>query len=180
MGDFKEGMRIFARWQGRNVWFPGTVQKIQEKEILVTYDDGDVEWISKPKLIQKDKTSKPMKLEKLKKGLRIIGNWKLGGRWFPGYITDIQGKEVHVKYDDGDQEIITDLKNLQKDKKRKIPKISKLNVGDRILGNWQSSGAWYMGKIAEIKENSVHIQYDDGDNEWINEAHRLYKIKSKK
>ena len=49
-----------------------------------------------------------------------------------------------------------------------------------MLGNWQSSGTWYTGTITEIKENFVHIQYDDGDKEWINEAHRLYKIKVKK
>jgi hypothetical protein len=41
------------------------------------------------------------------------------------------------------------------------------SVGDRCLANWSYDEYLYPGTIIEIDGNSYHIQYDDGDREWL-------------
>lgn len=48
------------------------------------------------------------------------------------------------------------------------PSNGKLQVGDRVQGNWKGQGKWYAGKIGKIAGGRYYIQYDDGDVEWVN------------
>lgn len=167
MGDYELGTRIFGKWKGGNCWFPGRIDEVDGKRYFIRYNDGDTEWIASSKLIQKDKSLKPLKMEKLKKGVRIIGNWRNNGKWYPSQIMEMAGDKLLVKYDDGDKEWISDHKLIQLDKTVKATKISKLKVGSRIQGLWKGLGTWYNGQIIDIKGSKVNVQYDDGDVEWI-------------
>jgi hypothetical protein len=41
-----------------------------------------------------------------------------------------------------------------------------LQVGDRVEGNWKGLGRYYPGQITQKKSDNIHVQYDDGDQEW--------------
>lgn len=43
---------------------------------------------------------------------------------------------------------------------------SKFAVGDRVEVRWKGNNNWYKGEIAEIKDSTYFIKYDDGDTEW--------------
>ena len=38
------GMRVMGRWQMGAGYFPGTITKVEQERIFITYDDGDKEW----------------------------------------------------------------------------------------------------------------------------------------
>ncbi len=40
-------------------------------------------------------------------------------------------------------------------------------VGDRCLANWSNDRYWYPGTIIETDGSLYHIQFDDGDREWL-------------
>jgi tetratricopeptide (TPR) repeat protein len=44
--DVTVGSRVFARWQGGRVFFPGRVDQQRGQKIHIRYDDGDQEWTS--------------------------------------------------------------------------------------------------------------------------------------
>ncbi len=176
MGNYKEGMQVFGKWKGGNVWFRGTVMKIDGKKIDVKYEDGDREWTDS-RLIQKDKAEKTTKISKFSEGDRIIGNWKGGKSWYPGKILKIESNKIHVEYNDGDKELIDDLKKIQPDKNVKAVKISKLAVGDKIKARWKGGVPWYTGTITELSKEKVNVLYDDGDTEWVGDLTLIKKIK---
>jgi len=178
MGDFKQGERIFGNWRQGGVWYPGIIINVDGAKLFCRYDDGDEEMITSPILIQKDRAAKKyVKVEKMKKGHRIIGNWKKGGKWYAGEVKEVDDKKsrIRVVYDDGDSEWVTDFTLIQKDKTREKLKIDDLSVGMRIIGNWQGSGTWYNGVIDKIKDDQVHIKYDDGDEAWYSDFNLIQK-----
>ena len=42
--DLQEGMTVFGRWQGEEVFYPGTIAKIRGSALFLEYSDGDSEW----------------------------------------------------------------------------------------------------------------------------------------
>ncbi len=41
------------------------------------------------------------------------------------------------------------------------------SAGDRVLANFQNSGYWFAGVIAEVSDEGYKIKYDDGDRETV-------------
>lgn len=48
-------------------------------------------------------------------------------------------------------------------------------VGDKIEAKWGEK--WYPAKIAEIKDGSYYVHYDDGYKEWLQKDHMRSPIK---
>lgn len=115
----------------------------------------------------------------LKKGEKVFGKWKGGNVWYPGVILTINDSDntIHVRYDDGDEELITNWALIQKNKSKKSTKIEKFKEGKRIIGNWKSGNKWYPGKIevVDTKDNKINVIYDDGDSEWISDFSLIQK-----
>ena len=40
--------------------------------------------------------------------------------------------------------------------------------GDWVLGNYQGSGYWFPGVVAQVHDGKVTVVYDDGDRETLN------------
>jgi predicted Zn finger-like uncharacterized protein len=87
------GDRVWAPWQ-RTTLFVGTVDRIQDNEAHIHFDDGDQGWVLLDQLV-------PLEIPV---GLRVMGRWKMGSQFYPGTVTEVQGDRVHVQYDDGDRE----------------------------------------------------------------------------
>jgi len=52
-------------------------------------------------------TTAPISKTTFKVGDRIQGNWKGGGKYYPGKIARLNGNKVYIQYDDGDVESTT-------------------------------------------------------------------------
>jgi len=176
MGGLKQGVRVFGNWKQGGVWYPGVIINVDGNKIFVRYDDGDEEMIISSNLIQKDRAAKKyFKIDKIKKGHRILGHWKKGGKWYAGEVKDVDDKKERVKvvYDDGDAEWITDFTLIQKDKTREKLDLEDFKEGMRIIGNWKSGGTWYNGVIEKIKDGEIYVKYDDGDKEKISNFNNI-------
>jgi hypothetical protein len=87
------GDRVWAPWASAAL-FAGTLDRIQDGEAHIHFDDGDQGWVLLEQLV-------PLEIPV---GLRISGRWKMGAHFYPGTVTEVDGERVHIRYDDGDQE----------------------------------------------------------------------------
>lgn len=88
---WQPGDRVLAPWEPE--WlYPGTVQLIRDDSVLVSYDDGDSDWLD----------AATVRLLEIEKGARVFGCWN--GPYYPGTVTERDGNRVHIAYDDGDSE----------------------------------------------------------------------------
>src|SRR5262245_52540617 len=91
--------------------------------------------------------------------------WKIGDRVFAPWedewayaarVQEISGDSVHVWFDDGEVAWLKagDLRPLD------------IGSGSRVLGAWDQGWVYYAGMVTERDGERIHIQYDDGDEEW--------------
>ena len=87
-------------------------------------------------------------------GDRVLGQWG-DGYWYPAQVAEADGTNFSVAFDDGDTAVLPAVK------------IRRINwtVGTKVQCNWQNKGGYYSGTITEMDGESIHISYDDGDQE---------------
>ena len=88
-------------------------------------------------------------------GDTLLVNWTGDVYWYPGTIQKKEGNRYFVHFDDGDKEWTYRSKMISDD----------IAVGDRVFGNWKGKGKYYKGKISTRNGKTIHISYDDGDQE---------------
>lgn len=97
-GGFKTGDRVQCNWQKKGTFYAGKITSLNGKNAHISYDDGD----------QEDTTLNLCKpVAALAVGDKVQCNWKKGGTYYPGEITTMNGANIHVSYNDGDQEDTT-------------------------------------------------------------------------
>ncbi len=89
-----------------------------------------------------------------KAGDRVLGQWS-DGLWYPARITGAAGADFNVSFDDGDKAVLPAAKIRKIDWK----------VGTKVSCNWKKGGLYYTGTITKMEGESIHISYDDGDQE---------------
>jgi hypothetical protein len=89
-------------------------------------------------------------------GDRVLAKWSGDGFWYPGTIQDVENEQLHVFYDDGEDEW------------RAPDEVAELTleVGSRVFGRWQGGQFYYPGKITRVEGDRIQVKYDDGDQEW--------------
>ena len=89
----KAGDRVLGQWSD-GFWYPATVVSVDSGIFSVSFDDGDTANLNSSKIKKLDWGV----------GTSVQCNWKSGGVYYTGKITTKNGDEIHVSYDDGDQE----------------------------------------------------------------------------
>ena len=89
-------------------------------------------------------------------GDRCLADWPLDEYWYPGTIIETAGSSYHVQFDDEDREWLAAPFLVREN----------LDPGDTVEARWMVGADYYAGRISERIGNVVHIQYDDGDEEW--------------
>jgi hypothetical protein len=93
LDDLQEGDRVWAPWTSATL-FAGTIDKIDGEAVHINFDDGDRGWVILQQLL-------PLEIPV---GLRVMARWKRGAAYYPGTVTQVQGDDIHIQYDDGDKE----------------------------------------------------------------------------
>jgi hypothetical protein len=88
------GQRVIAQYKGGKFWFVGRVASIEGGQIGIAYLDGDSAAVPASAVMPFDWGV----------GTAISCNWKRSNKWYTGKITAIDGDNIHMSYDDGDQE----------------------------------------------------------------------------
>jgi len=149
------GARVFCRRQGGPEFLPGEITQRRGEVIQVRYEDGEEETTSLRLVrLERDDWFPPSKLANIHKGDRILGCW-FDLHWYPGVVLSIDGKRLHVLFDDGDQALLTP------DKVRALD----IKVGDRVWCRFKGGPVYYAGEVMKKQGEVIHIHYEDGDEE---------------
>jgi hypothetical protein len=92
---WKTGDRILGQWRG-DFWYPGKITGQTGNEYDIQFDDKD---------------SGSLPAERIKKinwkvGSRIYCNEKNRGIYYGCIIKKMKGDTIHVRYDDGEREVL--------------------------------------------------------------------------
>src|SRR5215510_2991919 len=77
---------------------------------------------------------------------------------YPATVQRTEGDRAVVKFDEGSEYL------LEADAVRPM----QVNVGMRAEARFEGGPTYYGGTITLRDGDKVHIQYDDGDQEWAN------------
>jgi hypothetical protein len=89
------------------------------------------------------------------RGDRVLAQWDGDGMWYPARITAVEGRAIHVAFDDGDLAIVGALQVSEVD----------WAAGTRVQCNWRNRGQYFGGTIAMREGERIDVRYDDGDTE---------------
>ncbi len=150
------GDRVEGRWKGERLFYSGEITRIEGEIVHIAYDDGDEETTTIRLLrLRRDEWFPDNKEVSLTSGNRVLACW-FDLYWYPGCIVSVDGKRIHVAYDDGDQALVTpdQVKPLD------------IQVGDRVFCRWQGGPEYVPGEVVEQEGERILVQYDDGREEW--------------
>ena len=154
--ELDEGDRVQVRWKAGNEFFPGKIARRDGDIVDIDYDDEDHETtLIRLVRVERDDWLPDIAPTALAQGDRALAQW-FDGFWYPGIINGIEGKRVHILFDDNDQAHLT------------WDKIGKLefNVGDRVLARWQGGPFYFPAEITKTQGERIHLHYEDGREEW--------------
>jgi hypothetical protein len=149
------GDRVWCRWKGGPTYHPGQITRRDGEVIHVQYDDGDQEdTLLRLVRLERDDWFPGGTLTDFAEGDRVLACW-YDLNWYPGVIITVNGKRLHILFDDGDQAMVTpeQIKPLA------------FQVGDRLCCRRQGGPIYYPGEITQINGEVIHISYDDGEEE---------------
>jgi len=150
------GDQVAGRWKAGGEFFPGQITALDGETLHIHYEDGDEEDTSVRLIrLQRDEWLPERSVHELSEGNRIFGRW-FDGFWYPGIILAVEGKRLHVLFDDNDQA------NLTWDSVRPLD----FDEGDRVFGRWKGGPYYYAGEITKKDGERIHIAYEDGREEW--------------
>jgi hypothetical protein len=164
--ELGEGEAVSCRFKGGPEFFPGTITWRRGEWVHIQYDDGDDEETSLRLVrLQRDEWFPDAEPGYVAEGDRVAARW-LDGYWYPGVVLAIEGKRLHILFDDGDQLLVTpsQVKPLQ------------LGVGDRVFCRWKGGPMYFPGEITRKDGERIHVHYDDGDEETT--TIRLVRVES--
>jgi hypothetical protein len=154
--EIAAGDRVLGRrWNGPD-YLPGEVIELKGEKIRVHFDEGEIEWTSLRLLrLQRDEWLPGGDGGRFAAGDRVLACW-YDLFWYPGVILSVEGKRVHVAFDDGDQALVTpdQVEGLD------------IGVGDRVFCRWKGGPQFYPGEVVQKEGERIHVRYDDGDEEW--------------
>ncbi len=149
------GDRVLCRWKGGPTYYAGEITSKQGEVIHINYEDGDEETtLLRLVRLERDDWFPPGELSHFDKGDRVLACW-FDLNWYPGVIVSVNGKRLHVLFDDGDQAVVTPERVKDLDFK----------VGDRVCCRRGGGPIYYPGEITSVSGEVIHINYDDGEEE---------------
>lgn len=164
------GQAVLGRRKMGPHFFPGRITEVHHERVLIRFDDGQEEWTTVaalripcqaigPAAAPTTVASHLKFYENLQPGDRVWAPWN-AGTLFVGTVDEVQEKEVHIHFDDGDRGWVL--------REQVLP--LEIPVGLRVMGRWKMGTAHYPGTVAEVQGDRIHIHYDDGDKEWTKPA----------
>jgi hypothetical protein len=114
--------------------------------------------------ISSDKNAK--KSAQFNVGSRVAVYWSDEEEYYDGQVTRKRkkNKQLFVEYDDGDTGWVDfDLDLIRQSE----PPKPTFGVGSRIAVYWSDDEEFYSGQVSKRKGYQVFVDYDDGDEDWV-------------
>ena len=167
---------IEGNYKSLGKWLNGKISAISENgTYVINYNDGEVEdGVNADHLrIFNAGTINDNLGTSLTEGMKVEGNYRGRGKWFPCKISRVRGDGTYdIAYDDGetetrlDKELVRVLGSEIINSDNTSAPVAGLVEGMKVEGNYRGRGKWYPGKISAVNDNGTYnIAYDDGENE---------------
>jgi hypothetical protein len=154
--ELAEGDRVQGRWKAGAEFYPGVVENRRDEVVEVLYDDGDRETTLLRLLrLDRDDWLPDVPPPDLGAGDRVLACW-FDGFWYPGIILTVEGRRVHVLFDDNDQAFLT---------WDRIEPLA-ITVGDRVFCRWKGGPFYQPGEVMRQHGERIFVSYEDGREEW--------------
>ena len=130
--------------------------EVKGEKIRVRYDDGGTEMTT------------ISFVRVMRAGADV--DWQYGDRalapwdppfYYPATVTQIDGDNAHIEFDDGDEVDVPVVLLRSLD----------LKEGDPIYCRWKSGPAYYPARIEEKADEEIFVKYDDGRTEQDHGTH---------
>jgi len=146
------GQRVHVWWKDDQQWYAGKVTRLDQKtgRHLISYEDGDEEWLDLAAEIRKDHVS-----------FGQLNGTRAGGAGRQGERTTPTARAAGKRSDEG---------SSASDRTSKDPvRFGYEDIGKRVDAWWKDDKQWYNGQVARFDSKSGRhfILYDDGDEEWL-------------
>ena len=174
--DLREGVRVEARYKGRNRYYPGRISRVRrDGSCDIDYDDGEKEHMVEPSMIkvlgrEKDDGRSPTG-NALREGVKVEARYKGRDRYYPGRISRVhRDGSCDIDYDDGEKEYMVEpslIKVLGREKSDgPSPTGDSLREGMKVEARYKGGRRLYPGRISRVhRDGSCDIDYDDGEKE---------------
>jgi hypothetical protein len=151
------GSRVAVFWPDDRMYYEGTVTRQRDKKnpFYLEYDDGEKEWIDfrEHRVRLSDKPPVNMK-------------HRLFGEERPSKQRRIDSSGLQTP----SSVLLCDT-----------PDIAKIEVGTRLSVWWSGDEEFFDGTVTRIRitdrsKKPFHVEYDDGDSEWIDLAQHTFRL----
>lgn len=154
--QMRNGERVLCRWKAGRDYYSGIITDLEGEKIAVRYDDGDEETTSVRLLrLRRDHWFPDNPGLSLVVGDHVLACW-YDFFWYPGVVAGVEGKRIHIAFDDGDHALVTP------DHVRPL----EISVGAHVFCRRQGGPQYWAGEVTESKGERIHVVYDDGEEEW--------------
>jgi hypothetical protein len=172
----EEGSKVEANYRGRGRFFPGKIRRDRgDGTFDIDFDDGESELRVKEadiRLLENHSRSSPIRRSqtRLEEGMKVEGNNRGRGRFFPGRIKRDRGDGTYdIDYNDGEQESRVkeeDIRALGGGSTNTNGASGKFNEGAKVEGNYRGKGKWCDARIKRVVSDKTYdLDYDDGETE---------------
>jgi hypothetical protein len=150
------GQRVFGKRQELPHWYPGTVRHVDGGRCYVIFDDGEDALLDAERL----------RAFKLRAGDRIAVRTAVPHNYAPATVTALEGEQVRVRYDSGNEEW-TKLAQvrLQPEARKPVQQAAppvRHAIGEHVLVCWHDL-YWYPGVILAVDGDQFHVIFDNGN-----------------
>ena len=166
--SWKVGDLVLAPWEPVFL-YAGRIAEIQDNQALIEFSDGGAGWV----------TLDQLRSFAVPKGQKVLSRRNMGALYLPAEIREVRGEQVCIAFDNGQNDEWTTIAALRfpcqpigpgatptKPAAHTTTFCENLQPGDRMWAPW-NSGTLFAGTVDQIKDQEVHIRFDDGDRGWV-------------
>ena len=110
--SFYEGQTVFALWTYDAHYYLGVISKIEETQIKISFDDGELDWVNSAEIFD---------VNFILTNFDMQGNWRQLGKYYPcKLISQATDEPLIIRYQDGVEEKVK-LSQLRFAKSQRVP-----------------------------------------------------------
>jgi hypothetical protein len=165
---------VEASFLCRGRFFPGKIQRDRgDGTFDIDFDDGETELkVREAEIRLLESRSSPSRPNgsqtRLDEGMKVEGNYRGKGKWFPGRIkrSRLDGT-CDIDYDDGENEMRVPPENIRPigGQSRSPVRKPRLEEGSKVEANYRGRGRFFPGKIRRDRGDGTFDIDFDGESE---------------
>ena len=155
--DWQVGDRVFARWRGDLLWYPGTILAYEYAGYHVVFDDQDQAFVGPSELL-------PLVVQV---GDTILCRPKFERDlcYYPAEVTRVAGEVIDVSFDDFDlEEKNTNVSRVRV--QRHSGARTTWEEGERLLVSGRD-GYWYPAVVLVVDNDRIFASLYDSRQFWV-------------